>query len=370
MENKRKCIIWGTELQSEIKEILGKPPISGNSKYEYDSSRAGGKYLLSFEAHLMNKGKITTLNQKTKRAQELSDRKKIELSGYIAKENLNGRTPDLDKIMEDENWLEKLPPIPSPDERAYLLLEGLKTCSKHIGYTIALSNTINRNSVVTDLSFLYALSYCSNMEEFKFLIKSLKESEKIDNKFIIDIGNLKGAFGVTVTEKGWEKDQSMNELLHKHSKTVFIAMWFDDSMNDLKKEIKNGVEQAGHESFRIDEKEYNNKIDDEILSDIDQSCFVVCDLTSELGKPRGSVYFEAGYAAKSKKRNFIIWTCDEQLKDEIAFDVGRYNFIFWSKDEKGNFWTKDGDKTVPLKDKIQKRIEGIVYSNLQKEGEV
>ena len=118
--------------------------------------------------------------------------------------------------------------------------------------------------------------------------------------------------------------------------------------------------------MRIDEKEYNNKIDDQILSDIDHSHFIVCDLTSKSGKPRGSVYFEAGYAIKGKGSDFIVWTCDEKLKSEIAFDVGRYNFIFWHKDKQGNFWAKDGSEKISLKDKIQKRIESIMHKNLEK----
>ena len=86
----------------------------------------------------------------------------------------------------------------------------------------------------------------------------------------------------------------------------------------------------------------------------------MCDLTSELKKPRGSVYFEAGYAIKGKGNDLIIWTCDEMLKDEIAFDVKRYNFIFWYKDKNEDFWTKEGNEKIHLKDKIQKRIENAI----------
>jgi len=158
-----------------------------------------------------------------------------------------------------------------------------------------------------------------------------------------------------------------NKTLKENSKTAFIAMWFDSSMDDLKEEIKKGVKQAGYEPLKIDEKEYNNKIDDEILSDIDQSRFVVCDLTSEQGKPRGNVYFEAGYAKKAKGNEFIIWTCDEKLKNEVAFDVGGYNFIFWYKDKQGNFWIRDGNEQISLKDKIQKRIEHVLYKHKKPE---
>ena len=251
--------------------------------------------------------------------------------------------------------------------------------------------------------FLYALSYCSDLKEFQFLVKILIQSKDIEIKFwegsnegmprsnrsphytrnmFIESRKADELFNqlndrikagdftdidiekidVVITPQGWRRVKKVeNKIPNKNSNTAFIAMWIHPSMDDLKEAIKEGIRQAGYTSFRIDEKEYNNKIDDEILSDIDQSRFVICDLTSEPGKPRGSVYFEAGYAKKAKGNEFIIWTCNEQLKNEIAFDVGGYNFIFWSKDENGNFWVQDGGKKIPLKDKIQKRIESVLY---------
>jgi len=53
-----------------------------------------------------------------------------------------------------------------------------------------------------------------------------------------------------------------NKTLKENSKTAFIAMWFDSAMDDLKEEVKKGIKQAGYEPLKIDEKEYNNKIDD------------------------------------------------------------------------------------------------------------
>lgn len=75
-----------------------------------------------------------------------------------------------------------------------------------------------------------------------------------------------------------------------------------------------------------------------------------CDLTSEEGKPRGSVYFEAGYAMG--KDIPIIWTCrKEAIKDEsqksqseqdkskieLAFDIRQYNCLVWEDSEKDDF---------------------------------
>ena len=334
MKNQKKCIVWGTELQSIPKEILGNPPISVNSKYEYNSPRAGGKYLLSFENHLMNKGKITFLD-KTKRVQELNDKEKVQLSGYIAKQNLLGKTPYLDSIMEDENWLEKLPPAPDdPDKQANLLLKGLVTLYPGKGKSISLNVDI-------EVNFLYALSYCSGSEEFNFLLKSLIQSKDIEVSISNCVSGIAGVpredytkfnevkdrikagdftdidtedIVIVVTSEGWKR---VNKVENR-TETVFIAMWIDSSTKNLKQSIEKAVRNEGYEPLRIDDKKHTNKIDDEILSEIEKARFIVCDLTSAAtDKPRSSVYFEAGYA-KGKKIP-VIWTCKEQMK-EVHFN--------------------------------------------------
>ena len=99
--------------------------------------------------------------------------------------------------------------------------------------------------------------------------------------------------------------------------------------------------------FYIKNKEHLNKIDDEILVEINKSKFIVCDLTSEKGKPRGSVYFEAGYAMGKDKP--IVWTCKKELEKERAFDIQNYNCLFWEEDKMDDF-----------EKKLQNRIEKTV----------
>ena len=90
-------------------------------------------------------------------------------------------------------------------------------------------------------------------------------------------------------------------------------------LSNLKRSIEKAIKNASYVPLRIDDKKHINKIDDEILSEIEKARFVICDLTSEEKQPRGSVYFEAGYA---KGKNIpIIYTCNERLKTEIPFDI-------------------------------------------------
>ena len=80
------------------------------------------------------------------------------------------------------------------------------------------------------------------------------------------------------------------------STQAFVAMWFDDSMNEaFKQGMELAVSQAGYRPMRIDRKEHINKIDDEIVAEIRRSRFLVADFTQGADGARGGVYYEAGF---------------------------------------------------------------------------
>ena len=343
---KGKCIIWGTDLKSAIKEITGSPPISGNSKYEFDSPRAGGKYHVSF--HICSFGqcdKVYTYS-KIKEHRELNNTEKIRLSGYIAEQNLLGKTPLLDPIVKDENSLKILPlPPDNLDKQSDLLLKGLAKQYPNKGETIRGLN-LDSNLQGNFIPFLCALSYCSSSKDFEFLLfDHLKDELKYVATERIYIT---GARDIKITSKGWKRlNKIENKTPSEKSETAFIAMWIDPSMEDLKQSIEKAVRNTGYNPLRIDNKEHINKICEEILSEINKSKFVICDLTSKKEKPRGSVYFEAGYA---KGKNIpIIWSCNKKLEKDIPFDIRQYNFIFWEDDKMNDFT-----------EKLQKRIKKVI----------
>ena len=123
---------------------------------------------------------------------------------------------------------------------------------------------------------------------------------------------------------------------------VFVAMWFGQPMLAFYEEgFKLGIEDAGYRPIRIDRKDHNNKIDDEIVAEIRRSKFVVADFTSdvlttknELGIERkeaisrGGVYFEAGFA-KGLGRE-VIWTARFDLIELVHFDTRQFNHIVWN----------------------------------------
>ena len=248
--------------------------------------------------------------------------------------------------MEDDDWLEKLPPIPkTSSERVELLLKGLTTLYPKPGQPISIDLNAISNGQTNPTLFLHALTYCSDEEEFKFLIDSLKDSKDIK----IKADYVGGQLEVSITEKGWKRTDT--KVPNNQSNQVFIAMWLDPSMDNLNESIKKAIKNAGYTPLRIDEKPHSNKIDDEILSEIEKSRFIICDLTSSAeDKPRGSVYFEAGYA--KGKGIPVIWTCRDDMKEAQAksFDTRQYKCLFWKADN-----MKDFEKT--LQDHIEKNSQ-------------
>lgn len=87
--------------------------------------------------------------------------------------------------------------------------------------------------------------------------------------------------------------------------------------------IAPAFDNTGMRPLRIDRKDHNNKIDDEIIAEIQRSRFIVADFTGH----RGGVYFEAGYAMG--RRIPVIWTCREDNIKDLHFDIRQYNMIDW-----------------------------------------
>lgn len=179
--------------------------------------------------------------------------------------------------------------------------------------------------VNTDLSLLaeaMTILCIDDPHEIRFYIQYLAErgfvrSHKVDGN--LDASLLPEAFVYTETER---RTQTL-------STRAFVAMWFGEEMNKVWEiGIRPAIENAGYEAFRIDKHEHVNRIDDEILAQIRSSRFSIADFTSEPEKPRGGVYFEAGFALGLDRP--VIWTAHNRMQQEIHFDTRQYNHIFWS----------------------------------------
>lgn len=110
----------------------------------------------------------------------------------------------------------------------------------------------------------------------------------------------------------------------KNSSQAFVAMWFSTEMLAVyESAIRPAIEAAGYSPMMIGSKEHSNKIDDEIISEIRRSAFVVADFTGH----RGGVYFEAGFAMGLGLP--LVWACRKDDLSGLHFDIRQYNCIDW-----------------------------------------
>jgi hypothetical protein len=106
---------------------------------------------------------------------------------------------------------------------------------------------------------------------------------------------------------------------------VFVAMWFDPQIKDAYDYgFEIAISGAGFRPLRVDRKEHEGKIDDQIIAEIRRSSFVVADFSGH----RGGVYYEAGFAHGLGRR--VIFTCKQGDIEKLHFDVRQYNTILWT----------------------------------------
>ena len=126
-----------------------------------------------------------------------------------------------------------------------------------------------------------------------------------------------------ISPKGWI---ALEGQPNSASSVGFVAMWFSDEVQELFDDVIDpAIRDAGYEPLRIDGKEHNNKIDDEIIASIRSARFVVADYTAN----RGGVYYEAGFAHGLGLP--VIFMARKNQK--IHFDTCQYNTIFWEAAE-------------------------------------
>jgi nucleoside 2-deoxyribosyltransferase/Zn ribbon nucleic-acid-binding protein len=211
-----------------------------------------------------------------------------------------------------------------------------------VGWSI--ENQVNRESFFNN--DLGTLTWSKDSAALKFLIEQVLETEL---QWIAKVNP--SSTRQFITPKGWLALESIPSTL---SQIGFCAMWFNDEVKSLWTGcIKPAILSAGYEPLRIDGKQHNNKIDDEIIASIRQAKFVVSDLTGN----RGGVYYEAGFAHGLGLP--VIFMCRRSDDDKPHFDIQQYNTIFWSDDEEVRGKTGALSK-VEARKALQMRIESTM----------
>jgi hypothetical protein len=230
--------------------------------------------------------------------------KRSILSGWVREQNNSGSVPMISSEVL-ANVLHR--PLPSVADRAFKLLREAEKGLTTLGERIQI-----------DAPRFLAASYSANESDVHYLVRTLSNQELMTN--IVD------GFS-EILPRGYMK---LDELrgYQPSSSNGFIAMWFDPSMDEsFEKGFQSGVLRAGYEPLRIDRLEHVNRIDDEIIRQINASRFVVADFTGH----RGGVYFEAGYALG--KQIPVFWTCRKSDMQNLHFDIRQFNCIDWDEPE-------------------------------------
>ncbi|MEW7998736.1 MAG: hypothetical protein AB2795_09320 [Candidatus Thiodiazotropha endolucinida] len=237
--------------------------------------------------------------------QPLGKDKRAKISGWILEQNQSGALP---MITSDnfQNIINRK--LPSVAERATKLLIEADRSITNLG----------ERFYISDPRFL-AATYSSESKDVLFLLKFLEEQEFALSK----------ALGgqCEILPQGYIH---LDELKKRTvtSSQGFIAMWFHADLNNIfSKGFEAGIFNAGYNPVRIDQTEHINKIDDEIIRQINTSKFIVADFTGH----RGGVYFEAGYAMGIDIP--IFWTCRKDHLEDLHFDIRQFNCIDWESPE-------------------------------------
>ena len=182
-----------------------------------------------------------------------------------------------------------------------------------------------------------AISWSLNKQELQEVIHFLESDDRLY------LESIDGKQRCKILPKGWKRLEELKEI-NISSSQGFVAMWFDEQLQTVyENTISEGIVDAGYRPHRVDQREYNDKIDDEIIAQIRQSRFVLADFTGH----RGGVYYEAGYAMGLGIP--VMWTCREDEIDDLHFDIRQYNCIPWKEDELADYQKK-----------IQNRIESVI----------
>jgi nucleoside 2-deoxyribosyltransferase len=217
---------------------------------------------------------------------------------------------------------------PSVGERAVKLLQAIAKATPRLGHPVVVGSLANPHWI--------ASSWSIDQIEVSFLLKSYLQEQK---NWIAMTPNRMG-----LTPAGYDHLDALRNAASTSQPMGFCAMWFAPEVVPVWTDaIKPAIEQAGYDALRIDGVEHNNRIDDEIMTHIRRSRFVVADFTGQ----RGGVYFEAGFALGLGRP--VIWTVRSDALHDVHFDNRQYNFLQWNLNDLDD-----------LCERLQYRIEATV----------
>ena len=130
-----------------------------------------------------------------------------------------------------------------------------------------------------------------------------------------------------VTPNGWDYLEEKASQVEAR-KQVFVAMSFSETMKSAwEKALKDAIKKAGYKPYRIDVEPHIDRIDAKIITEINNSRFLVADVTEQ----KHGVYFEAGYAIGYNLP--VIWCVRKDDLSNVHFDTRQYSHVVWESDQ-------------------------------------
>lgn len=220
--------------------------------------------------------------------------------------------------------------FPKPTEFIDRALLNLSRLAKHPLETIYLDQVTHELVFFSRSSEAFVL--VQYMERMGLTLQTICHTEGVD---------------LVISPAGWQRIEQLQHVT-PDSRQGFVAMWFSPKTEAIYRDgIGPAIKDAGYKPNRIDLVEHNNKVCDEIVAAIRRSRFVVADFTAGCCKgcdgcqhaadcrdkvrPRGGVYFEAGFAKGLGLE--VIWLVRQDQVDQVHFDTRQYNHIVYEDAE-------------------------------------
>ena len=310
----KKCPIWGSAANFDDQSAMGELST-------VDSPRAGGLY------------KVDESGLYRLRDTQIIESTKVALSRWIFEQRISGVEYAIvtEKVITDSRSSRLRSVTQRIDDSLLWFAQEQKTIAATLPLVHewhGISGTDQRAFLF--LSFLAASSSATTDEGQKLL------------DFLVERGSVKSNSSSvsSLTPLGWSEVDRLRTTTVS-STQAFVAMWFDPQMDDAYSNgIEPGITDAGYSPFKINNKDYNGKVDDEIIAEIRRSKFVVAEFTcgqiepktavggkNKISVPRGGVYFEAGFA-KGLGRE-VIWLVREDQVSDLHFDTRQFNHVVW-----------------------------------------
>lgn len=225
-------------------------------------------------------------------------------SGGLREHYLSGNhyiLNDLDSLRRSV-WVPK-----NPIDQIDKLLLSIEKRASHFGQIMTYDCNTN-----------FPEAYAKNADEYFHLLQNAHYLQYVE----CNCTNPQGSISLK-----WQGADRLAKLHNSdiNSNQAFVAMWFDERMDEI---LENGIvralEETGFKPLVINKKQFNTKVDYEIIASIKQSGLVVADVTGH----RQNVYFEAGYAMGLGIE--VIWTCSESSIKKAHFDTRQYPHILWT----------------------------------------